>query len=204
MAAEDRCHLNGLTVRDGQPAFVTVLGVTDESNGWRADKAHGGAIVDVASGDLVAQGLSMPHSPRWHGDRLWFLQSGLGALCYTNPADGTVQEVARVPGFARGLAFVGDYALVGLSRVREHTFDGLPLTQGRTEELRCGVWIVDTATGRIAGYLAFDGLVQEIFDVAVLGGLRYPELVEPGAALGDSAYVLPDAALAEVPDQQRS
>jgi uncharacterized protein (TIGR03032 family) len=204
LAPEDRCHLNGLSVRDGQPAFVTVLGVTDEPNGWRAGKAHGGAVVDVVSGDLVADGLSMPHSPRWHGDRLWFLQSGLGALCCIDPDDGTVQDVARVPGFARGLAFAGDYALIGLSRVREHTFDGLPLTQRRTEDLRCGVWVVDTASGRIAAYLSFDGLVQEIFEVAMLDGLQYPELVEPGAPLGDSAYVLPDAALAEVPDAQRS
>jgi hypothetical protein len=76
--------------------------------------------------------------------------------------------------------------------VREHTFDGLPLTRDRTDELQCGVWIVDTETGQSVGHLSFDGLVQEIFEVALLPGLRYPELVEPGAPLGDTAFVLPD------------
>jgi hypothetical protein len=34
--------------------------------------------------------------------------------------------------------------------------------------------------------------------------MRFPELVEPGAPLADSAYVLPDAALAEVPAAARN
>ena len=127
--AEDRCHLNGLAVIDGAPKYVTVLGTTDEAGGWRERKADGGAILDVPSGEVVDAGLSMPHSPRWHDGRLWVLESGRGKLAVVDPATGTREDVAEVPGFARGLTFVGRYALVGLSHVREHTFDGLPLTQ---------------------------------------------------------------------------
>jgi hypothetical protein len=36
--------------------------------------------------------------------------------------------------------------------------------------------------------------VQEIFEVALLPRLRYPELVEPGAPLGDQSFLLPDSA----------
>ncbi|MDQ1431427.1 MAG: hypothetical protein QOF40_2029, partial [Actinomycetota bacterium] len=192
LAAEDRCHLNGLAVVDGAPKFVTVLGTTDDANGWRERKADGGALLDVPSGEVIAGGLSMPHSPRWHDGRLWVLESGRGALGVVDLETGAVECIAEVPGFARGLTFVGRYAVIGLSRVREHTFDGLPLTRDRTDELQCGVWIVDTETGASVGHLAFDGLIQEIFEVALLPGLRYPELVEPGAPLADTAFVLPD------------
>jgi uncharacterized protein (TIGR03032 family) len=122
LAAEDRCHLNGLAVVDGAPRFVTVPGISDEANGWREHKADGGAILDVPSGAVVAAGLSMPHSPRWHNGHL------------------------------------------------------------------CSLGVVDLET---VGNLTFGGLVQEIFEVALLLGLRYPELVEPGAPVADSAFMLP-------------
>ncbi|MBY8825092.1 TIGR03032 family protein [Sphingomonas colocasiae] len=55
------------------------------------------------------------------------------------------------PGFARGLAFVGDHAVIGLSLPRENrTFAGLPLQDAlarRRAEARCGLAIVDLATG---------------------------------------------------------
>lgn len=191
MAAEDRCHLNGLAVVDGEPRYVTVLGITDERDGWRERKADGGAVLDVRSGAVVAAGLSMPHSPRWRDGKLWVLQSGTGSLGIVDLASGRVDEVARVPGFARGLTFAGRYALIGLSRVREHVFDGLPLTRDRDQELQCGVWVVDTETGETVGHLEFGGLVQEIFELTLLPGMRWPELVEPGAPLADSAFVLP-------------
>ena len=191
LAADDRCHLNGLAVVDGHPTYVSVLGISDEANGWREHKAEGGAVLDVDSGAVVAAGLSMPHSPRWHEGRLWILQSGLGTLGVVDVATGTVETVAEVPGFARGLAFAGRYALIGLSKVREHVFDGLPLTRDRSEPLQCGVWVVDTETGATVAHLAFEGLVQEIFEIALLRGLRYPEVVEPGAPLADSAFVIP-------------
>ncbi len=197
LAAEDRCHLNGLAMVDGDPRYVTVLGMSDEPNGWREHKADGGAILEVPSGAPVTTGLAMPHSPRWHDGKLWVLESGVGALAVVDPETGVRQEVARVPGFARGLTFAGRYALVGLSKVREHVFDGLPLTRDNRDGLQCGVWVIDTTTGDTVATLSFDGAVQEIFDVALLPGMRHPELVEPGAPLADTAFVLPD--LASVP-----
>jgi uncharacterized protein (TIGR03032 family) len=198
LAPEDRCHLNGLAVVDGAPRYVTALGVSDEPGGWREHKVDGGVLIDVASDEIVASGLCMPHSPRWHRDRLWVLESGRGTLGVVDLESGTVEDVATLPGFTRGLSFYGGYAFVGLSQVREHLFDGLPLTADGVER-NCGVWIVDLSTGRTVAFVRFEGLVQELFEVAVLRGVRFPELVEPGATLVDSAYVLPDEALAEVP-----
>ena len=48
LAAEDRCHLNGLAVVDGRPTYVTALGESDAANGWRANKPHGGCLMEVS------------------------------------------------------------------------------------------------------------------------------------------------------------
>ena len=148
-------------------------------------------LFDLASGEIAVQGLSMPHSPRWHNGRLWLLESGRGTLAVADPGAGTVETVAELPGFTRGLCFLGDLAFVGLSQIRESsTFGDLPVTH-RLQERQSGVWMVDLRTGQIAGFLRFDDLVQEIFEVAALPGVRWPEVAEPGETVADRTYVLP-------------
>jgi uncharacterized protein (TIGR03032 family) len=200
LAAEDRCHLNGIAVRDDAIRYVTALGTTDVAGGWRERKADGGVILDVPSGEVVASGLSMPHSPRWYRGRLWVLESGKGELNVIDLDTGASRTVAQLPGFTRGLAFAGRYAFVGLSQVRESVFGGIPLAKRLPDDdRRCGVWVVDIETGASVGFLRFEGAVQEIFDVQLLGGIRCPELVEPESELVDGSFILPDAALADVP-----
>ena len=104
LAAEDRCHLNGLAIVDGRPGYVTALGETDDAGGWRADKPRGGCLLDVSTGESIGRGLSMPHSPRWHDGQLWMLESGTGRLVLVDPATGRWHGVVELPGFARGLA----------------------------------------------------------------------------------------------------
>jgi uncharacterized protein (TIGR03032 family) len=175
IAAEDRCHLNGLGLIGGQPAFVTALGETDTKEGWRPGKAAGGSLIDVASGRPVARGLSMPHSPRPYAGGVLLLESGRGRVVRANPADGSVEPVADVPGYARGLSFVGGYAFVGLSKIRQSsgsTFGGLPVAE-RSTPLRCGVSVVDLAGGREVARLEFHAGIDEIFEVQTLP-FRHP------------------------------
>jgi uncharacterized protein (TIGR03032 family) len=180
-----------MAVIDDRVAHVTALGQTDEPGGWRAGKATDGVLIDVASSQVAVGGLSMPHSPRWHAGRLWLLESGRGTLCTVDLDRGRVETVAELPGFTRGLAFAGDTAFVGLSQIRESsTFGDLPLID-RLDERQCGVWVVDLPRGEIEGFLRFDDLVQEVFDVALLEGKRYPEVAEPGSSAVASSYVLP-------------
>jgi uncharacterized protein (TIGR03032 family) len=177
LAAEDRCHLNGLTLVGGRPGYVTALGTTDTPGGWRADKPHGGCLLDVRTGRLVAGGLSMPHSPRWDAGVLWVLESGTGRLLRIDPATGARQVVADLPGFTRGLALAGRYAFVGLSKIRPTSaMDGVPLA-ARRDELRCGVAAVDVRGGGLVGSLEFQTAVEEIFDVQLLPGARFPEVI---------------------------
>src|SRR5947207_9982868 len=119
LAAEDRCHLNGLAMVDGRPRYVTALGESDTARGWRANKPRGGCLIDVDSGAVLSRGLSMPHSPRWHDGRLWVLESGTGQLLLIDGATGRRQRIAEVPGFGRGLAMAGPYAFIGLSKIRK-------------------------------------------------------------------------------------
>jgi uncharacterized protein (TIGR03032 family) len=193
LAPGDRCHLNGMCVVEDEVRYVTALGQTDTQGGWRENKARGGVILEVPSSEVIVEGLSMPHSPRWHDGRLWFLESGEGGLCVADLEAGEWETIAELPGFTRGLAFIDQIALVGLSQVRETaTFGGLPLTERLDQSERlCGIWAVDTTTGQTLGFLRFEELVQEVFDVAILAGKNFPEIAEPASTATSQTFALP-------------
>ena len=198
LAPEDRCHLNGLAMRDGKPRYVTALGETDTRGGWRANKVSGGLLMDVESGEIMLRGLSMPHSPRWYAGKLWVLESGKGSLAHVDLATGELRSVASLPGFTRGIDFVGPIAFIGLSKVRETAvFSGLPITRDWAER-QCGVWVVHIETGETLGFLRFDSGVEEIFAVQALRDVRFPELLPADSSLTNETYVLPDEMLEHV------
>jgi uncharacterized protein (TIGR03032 family) len=126
----------------------------------------------VESGEIVARGLSMPHSPRLHQGRLWLLNSGTGELGVIDPRDGSFTPVAFVPGYARGLALFGRYAVIGLSRPRHiQTFVGLALEEAlktRDAVPRSGLVVVDIETGRTLHWLRFEHTIDELYDIALL------------------------------------
>jgi uncharacterized protein (TIGR03032 family) len=195
----DRCHLNGLGMVDGKPKYVTALGETNAMAGWRPNKAKGGVLMDVDSGEVLCRGLSMPHSPRWYGGRLWVCESGSGTLGTVDLNTGRYEAVAAVPGFTRGLDFVGDLAFVGLSQVRESAvFSGIPITERLTPEQRtCGVCVVDLRRGETVALLKFTSGVQEVFAVALLPR-RFPDLINDDEKLLESSFVVPTECLGEV------
>ena len=178
LAAEDRCHLNGLAMDQGKPAYVTVIAPTDVANGWHDKRASGGCVIDVRSNEIVARGLSMPHSPRLYRGKLWILNSGTGEFGTIDPANGKFQPIAFCPGYLRGLSFVGDYALAGLSKPRQnHSFAGLPLDETLKKKNvapQCGIFVIDLRTGDIVHWLRLEGIVEELYDVIVLPGVRRP------------------------------
>jgi uncharacterized protein (TIGR03032 family) len=202
----DRCHLNGLGMVEGRPRYVTALGETDTPAGWRAHKAHGGVLLDVSSGEVITRGLSMPHSPRWYAGRLWVCESGAGSFGFINPNTLNYEPIAAVPGFTRGLDFAGNLAFIGLSQVRESAvFSGIPITQRLAEHERtCGICAIDLRSGQVVALLRFESGVQEVFAVTVLPGRRYPDLINDDDKWLEQSFVVPDAALAEVPAPLRS
>ncbi|MEM7670026.1 MAG: TIGR03032 family protein [Pseudomonadota bacterium] len=180
IAAEDRCHLNGMAMgAEGDlPAYVTCISQSNVAEGWREHRIGGGVVVDVDSGDLVATGLSMPHSPRLHDGTLWLLQSGTGEFGRVDVKTGAFEPVCFLQGFARGVAFIGDHAVIGLSRPRsEASFVGLPVNERLEKEgvqPKCGLAVVNLKCGDIEHTRDIEGVVEELYDVAVLPGIRRP------------------------------
>jgi uncharacterized protein (TIGR03032 family) len=59
-------------------AFVSMTSTSATLGGWRDDRRDGGVLMDLATQETVAAGLSMPHSPRLYDGKLWVLNSGHG------------------------------------------------------------------------------------------------------------------------------
>jgi uncharacterized protein (TIGR03032 family) len=178
LAAEDRCHLNGLAMENGQPRYLSAIAKTDVADGWRDRRRDGGCIIDVKTNEIVVNGLSMPHSPRVYKNRLWVLNSGTGYLGTIDLKKQKFEPLTFCPGYLRGLAFVDNFAVVGLSQPRENkTFSGLPLDdnlQAKNAEARCGLMVIEINTGDIIHWLRITGIVRELYDVAILPGVSRP------------------------------
>lgn len=185
LAPEDRCHLNGLAMVDAEPKYVTAICKSDVIDGWRDRRHDGGVVVDVDTDEILTDGLSMPHSPRFHAGRIWVLNSGSGELGWLSPLDNAFTPVAFFPGFLRGLAFHNDHAFVTLSKPRYQRFEGLDLDSKLEEKDAdpwCGIQILNLSTGDVAQWLRFDGAITELFDICVLPGVRNPITLGPQSA----------------------
>jgi uncharacterized protein (TIGR03032 family) len=177
LVEEDRCHLNGLAMEKGRPRYVTAVSRSDTIDGWRDRRADGGIVIDVETGEIVCQGLSMPHSPRLADGKLWVLNSGSGELGEVDLAKKTFRPRVFCPGFVRGLAIHGRCAFVGLSKPRYKRFEGLKLDdklRATDSEPWCGVQVIDLDYGTCVEWFRIDGAVAEIFDVTVLPGVTCP------------------------------
>lgn len=192
IVAEDRCHLNGAAFEAGRARYVTCVATTNFARGWSDRRRDGGVILDVPSGEVVAHGLSMPHSPRLHDGRLWVIQSGRGLFGHVDPASGAFEPVCSLPGFARGLGFVGNFAIIGVSGPRkDKTFEGLELNEklaAAGREPMCGILVVNLTTGDIEHVLELRGVISELYDVGLLPGLRRPMAL--GFMADDIRFVL--------------
>jgi uncharacterized protein (TIGR03032 family) len=179
LAAEDRCHLNGLALEAGRAKYVTAVSQSDVADGWRDRRHDGGCLIDIESGEIITAGLSMPHSPRVYQEKLWLLNSGTGHFGFVDRAAGTFEPVAFCPGYLRGLSMHGDFAVVGLSKPRaDKTFSGLALDnnlRAGDAEPRCGLQVIDLKSGDVAHWVRIEGVVTELFDVVVLSNVVRPQ-----------------------------
>jgi uncharacterized protein (TIGR03032 family) len=175
LAPEDRCHLNGLAMVDGEPHYVTAVCRSDSVDGWRDRRHDGGVVIDITTNEIVCEGLSMPHSPRWANGKLWLLNAGTGHIGWVDFAERKFVPLAFVPGFARGLSIIGNVAAVGLSKPRNQRFEGLQLDEElrkRDAEPWCGVQIVSLTNGDVLNWIRFEGDISEIFDICFLPNVR--------------------------------
>lgn len=175
---EDRCHLNGLAFEDGAVKYVTALSQTNSFEGWRDVRADGGVLIDVGTGEIMLGDLSMPHSPRLHGGALWLVNSGTGEIGTVDRVNNIFTARAHIPGFARGLVFVGDTAVTTTSKLRESvSFQDLPLEdklkQAKLKD-ECGIFVFDTISGDIVHSITIENdTIEEIYDVAFVPGIKH-------------------------------
>ncbi len=167
VAPEDRCHLNSIAMVDGGPEYVTAFGEVDTLEGWRENKLSGGILMNVPSGEIVLEGLPMPHSPRVYDGKLYLLLSATGELVCAEPETGGYEVVTQLPGFGRGMARCDDYLFVGLSKLRKtsSTFAALPISE---QAVFSGIVAVSLSEGRIVEYLRYETSCEEIYDVQIL------------------------------------
>src|SRR4051794_1530199 len=178
LAAEDRCHLNGLAMKEGRPAYLTAVSEGDVADDWRDHRHDGGVVIDIANDEVVLRGLSMPHSPRWYQGRLWLHNSGTGEFGYADLERGRFEPVTFCPRYLRGLDFAGDFAVVGLSEPRgEKAFAGLALQErieAKKAKARCAIQVIDLRSGDVVHWVRFESLIREFYDVAVLKDCARP------------------------------
>ena len=198
---EDRCHLNGLAMDGTTPRYATAVSRSNTIDGWRDRRMNGGVVMEIESGDIVCEGLSMPHSPRMHNGQLWLLNSGTGELGRVNFDDdspkGTFEPIAFCPGFLRGLAFHGGFAFIGLSKPRYKRFEGLALDQKLQDadsEPWCGIQIIDLNTGNCVDWLRIDGAISELYDLEIIPGHRCPMAIAPNSEDAANLITLPEGA----------
>jgi uncharacterized protein (TIGR03032 family) len=201
MSPEDRCHLNGMAVKDDTIEYVTALGATNTKQGWRENKIKGGILIHVPTNEIVMQGLSMPHSPRLYNGKLYFLNSAQGELHVCDPEKGTSEVVTKLGGFARGMARFGDFVFIGISKLRHTTdvFKDLPIAKTSF----AGVVVVYLPYGKVVGQLKYESSVDEIYDVKILPGMRRPGILNSEKIEDHHAVVTPSNSFWGVSEEKK-
>lgn len=187
---EDRCHLNGMAIKEGKPLYATALGKTDVSKGWRKNIEQGGLLVHIDEDEIMAHSLPMPHSPRIFDGLLYILTSATGELRLVDTNTGVTKPVLRLNGFLRGMDKQGDYLFIGMSRIRQNTsvFRDLPIAKQATQ---CGIAIVHLPTASLVGHITYASSVDEIYDVKVLSNMIRPGILNPSRSEHTKAIITP-------------
>lgn len=181
IAYGDRCHLNGLAMVDERPRFATTFSSTNEPSGWREGAKGNGTLIDIENNQIIAENLTMPHSPFFDGENIWVANSGTGEIGRVDLGQHCLAPAVFVPGYVRGLKIRNGLGYAAASKFR-HERMASELAQSLREqdvEPQCGIFIFDTETNSLAENFQFHGSVTEIFDIAFVEGARTVEFANP-------------------------
>ena len=190
LASEDRCHLNGLVMKNGKPKYVTALGHGNGKQQWRSTLPNGGILMDVESNEIILDKLHMPHSPMLFKGELYFLLSAKGEL--VKVSKNGYEVIKSLGGFVRGMALIDDYLFIGLSKLRKNasTFKDLEIANLATQS---GIKVIHLPTRALVGELIYQSSVEEIYDLKILPGLRRPGILNTTNPMHKYALSLPNA-----------
>jgi len=192
LVSEDRCHLNGLALKDGVPKYASAFNQGNTHQSWREHVTKTGAIFDIETSEVVADGLAMPHSPRWFNNDLYVLLSATGELVRIDVNTGKYDVVVKLNGFVRGMDLYKDYLFIGLSKLRKNssTFGKLPFADQANE---AGIMLVHLPTGSIAGNITYLSSLDEIYDIHILGDKIRPNILNTSRPDHKLGLMTPDA-----------
>lgn len=187
---KDLCHLNGMAVDEKSTIrYVTAFGKTTSKEGWRKNKLTSGILIDTQKNEIVLEGLPMPHSPRIYKGEVYLLLSATEELIKVDVEKKSYDVIAKVDGFIRGLSFKGDYAFIGVSKLRKtHTFSDLEITE---KDIQAGVIIVNIKTGETVGSIKYENSVDELYDVHILEGIKRANILNYKQSLNHRALITP-------------
>lgn len=189
---EDKCHLNGVAIQDGRPAYVTCFSKTDSKSGWRNNWINQGLLINVEKNEIVLDGLNMPHSPTIDDDRLYFVESGIGQIKYLDLATSKVHELNQFDTFLRGVEIIGDYIFICVSLPRENSNSYSELLFDKAKAY-AGIIVLDKHTGKRVGGLTYTDFIKEIFTIGSLAGVNSPAILTEKDVLHDKAILTEDS-----------
>lgn len=200
LISEDRCHLNGLALKDGIPKYATAFNQGNSFQSWRENVTTTGVIFDIESNETIATGLAMPHTPRWFGDALYVLLSATGELIRVDVNTGKYDVIVQVDGFVRGMDLYKDYLFIGLSKLRKNssTFAKLPFAEKANQ---AGIVIVHLPTGSIAGNINYLTSLDEIYDVHIIRDKIRPNILNTIKPDYKQGLMTPEATYWAKPEQ---
>lgn len=192
MVSEDRCHLNGMAVVDGEPKYVTALGKGNTFKSWKKDIPSGGILMNCKSDEILIDDLPMPHSPRWFDQSLYLLLSATGEIIKVDVESGEYEIIKKLNGFVRGLAKHGDYLFIGLSKLRSNSsiFKNLAIAKFAD---KAGVVVMHLPTKAIVAQLNYLNSVDEIFDIQILPGKCRPGILNTISPMYKYGLSIPSA-----------
>jgi uncharacterized protein (TIGR03032 family) len=173
---EDKCHLNGMVMKDNLPKYVTALSTDDTENGWRTDKMKTGVLMEVPTGEIILSNLAMPHSPRFYNEKLFVLESGSGKLLLVDTENKRAEVYYNFDCFVRGLSFQNNIAILGKSKIRQTSKDFNDLSV-KDNSKYAGIIFFDMESKTVIAELDYLTDVEEIFDVRLMNNCSNPVFV---------------------------
>lgn len=191
LTGEDRCHLNGLAMHQGEPKYLSALGHTNEANGWRENIVKGGILIDYNTKEVIAEGLAMPHSPRVYDDKLYVLLSAEEKLVCVDPNTGKQDDVCHIGGFVRGMCRYLDYVFIATSKLRKNSSAFRHLKIADKADV-ASVTIIHLPTGARVANLTYLASVDEIYDIQILPATTRPNILNTHTDQYKQALMLPN------------
>ncbi len=176
LVSEDRCHLNGLVMVEGMPRYVTALGTGDTPQSWRKNITKGGVVIDLQTDEVIFDNLAMPHSPKIYNGEFYLLLSATGQLVRLDLKGRKIELIKELEGFCRGLDIIGEYAFIGMSKLRKNSSTFAKLNFANKADT-AGVKIIHIPTKAFVGEIKYQTSVDEIYEVKILHDSVRPNIL---------------------------